>query len=362
MCTSWIELPLSTFFEPEIPGKTHLTSPSYSFLITHRPSNRKVLFDLGVRKDWTNMAPRVVKHIQNSGWTVSISHNVADILTTHNVPLDDIEAIVWSHQHWDHIGDPSTFPTSTALVVGPGFPANFTPGYPTNLDARLRDSDFAGRALREITFSETPKLGRFRAHDYFGDGSFYLLDTPGHTLGHLCGLARTTPSPDATFMLMAGDACHLGAEFRPSRYRPLPRELHAAQLPAGTHAALTVGSGMSVCPGALFQEHHPDPDPHAAATAPFYLPNDVISHDVDLAKWTIAGLQEFDAAEEVFVVLAHDEQLLGVVDMFPATADEWKEKGYAEMARWRFLGDFGDAVGGKRGEEGKANGGDGGKL
>ena len=57
------------------------------------------------------------------------------------------------------------------------------------------ETDFAGRQIREIDFSneKTPfKIGRFHAHDYFGDGSFYLLDTPGHSIGHICGLARTT--------------------------------------------------------------------------------------------------------------------------------------------------------------------------
>jgi hypothetical protein len=37
----------------------------------------------------------------------------------------------------------------------------------------------SGRNLREISFSDDFKIGSFRAHDFFGDGSFYLLDTPG---------------------------------------------------------------------------------------------------------------------------------------------------------------------------------------
>ena len=48
-----------------------------------------------------------------------------------------------SHWHFDHIGDPSTFPGTTELVVGPGFKEKFFPGYPAIEDAPVRESDFA---------------------------------------------------------------------------------------------------------------------------------------------------------------------------------------------------------------------------
>ena len=92
-----------------------------------------------------------------------------------------------SHFHWDHAGDPSTFPSTTALIVGPGTKENFLPGYPADPKSHILKSDYAGRELREVGFSETPlHIGPFRAVDWFGDGSFYLLDSPGvrdpHTL------------------------------------------------------------------------------------------------------------------------------------------------------------------------------------
>ena len=88
-------------------------------------------------------------------------------------------ADVVSHPHFDHTGDPSTFPASTDLVVGPGFKDAMLPGWPANPDAVVRESDYEGRNLREISFSESLEIGGCRAVDYFGDGSFYLLDTPG---------------------------------------------------------------------------------------------------------------------------------------------------------------------------------------
>jgi hypothetical protein len=43
----------------------------------------------------------------------------------------------------------------------------------------------SGRKLEEIDFSrgeQRVKIGRFDACDYFGDGSFFILDAPGVSL------------------------------------------------------------------------------------------------------------------------------------------------------------------------------------
>ena len=54
------------------------------------------------------------------------------------------------------------------------------PGYPAKGDSPILESDYEGRALNEIDFRDTGlRLGQFRAMDFFGDGSFYLLDSPG---------------------------------------------------------------------------------------------------------------------------------------------------------------------------------------
>jgi hypothetical protein len=47
-----------------------------------------------------------------------------------------------SHWHWDHIGDPSTFPETTDLVVGPGFKNAMLPGAPANPDSPILESDY----------------------------------------------------------------------------------------------------------------------------------------------------------------------------------------------------------------------------
>lgn len=39
--------------------------------------------------------------------------------------------------------------------------------------------------MREIDFAGGPEIGGFRAMDFFGDGSFYLLDSPGVSMAQL---------------------------------------------------------------------------------------------------------------------------------------------------------------------------------
>jgi hypothetical protein len=72
----------------------------------------------------------------------------------------------------------SLFPHSTEIVVGSGFknPPKVLPGYPKKPNSPVLASDFEGRHLNEINFTKSDsEIGGFAAHDFFGDGSFYLL-------------------------------------------------------------------------------------------------------------------------------------------------------------------------------------------
>ncbi|KAF2086602.1 hypothetical protein K490DRAFT_66385 [Saccharata proteae CBS 121410] len=338
-----VSLPMTNFLKPDMPGKTRLSGPAYSFLITH-PSGRRVLFDLSIRKDIENFPPRIRDRIKDPDWDVKSPQHVADVLTKHGIDLSEVEAIIWSHWHWDHTGSPTTFPPNTSLIVGPGFKENFTPGYPINPDAPLNEADWANRELRELDFGtegkdlETEgkglKIGRFQAVDFWGDGSFYLLSSPGHAVGHMCGLARVDSAQGQdSFVFMGGDCCHHPAEFRPTPYLPLPTTITPSPLPKHPKYSRS-------CPGELFQHLHPT----RSADEPFYHVTPSFPHDLNSCNWSIAGCEEFDADPNVLVVMAHDESLLGVMPFFPATLEGWEREGLGVKGRWRFLGDFGEGV------------------
>lgn len=317
-----------------------------------------------IRKDWKNLSSSITHYITTSGWRLTVEKGVAEILDSAGVSPASINGIIWSHHHWDHTGDPSTFPSSTSLIVGPGFKEAFTPGYPQNQTSPILESDYAGRELREISFDDDSsssgggvggggrgrglKLGRFRAVDFFGDGSFYLLDTPGHAVGHMCGLARTTAAENedddtnTTFMLLGGDVAHHGGEVRPTPYLPLPRTLDPSPLP-GTRPG-------GLCPGEVMARQHRLYPGEEAWTQPFVLPSGDAAHDLAKALQSVVGVEEFDGHPRVFTCLAHDASLVGVVGCFPhETANGWWEKGWREKSMWRWLGDY---YGGVEGEHG----------
>lgn len=324
---------MTTYLQPDYTGHPHLTGPALSFLISH-PSSKPILFDLGIRKDWQNLPsyPRFVER----NFQISVEKDVYEILKENGMDVDGgaIASIVWSHHHWDHVGDPSRFPASTELVVGPGFQAAHLPAYPTRKDATLMDTDFQGREVREIDIKSEGQglqIGRFNAYDYFGDGSFYLLDTPGHSIGHQCGLARTSSNPDS-FIFMGGDASHHGGEFRPTPYLPIPKEIKPSPLKRRGQA----------CPGHLLQDIHP----HENANSQFYYVTSGFAHDKKVADWTIDGLGEFDAQGNVLMLMAHDDAVVDPAqfEMYPKNLNDWYQKGIGEKLRWLFLADFEEAV------------------
>lgn len=327
---------MSAFLQPDYTGKPDLTGPSLAFLIEH-PSNKKILFDLGVRHDWQRL-PSYPK-FREKGWGIMVQKNTARILQEANIDVANgsISSIIMSHHHWDHTGDLTTFPYNTEVVVGPGFKNAHLPGYPADPDATLLQSDYENRTVREIGFSQALKIGRFEAHDFFGDGSFYLLNTPGHSIGHMCGLARTTTNP-FTFVFMAGDASHHAGEFRPTEYLPLPREVTLSESESG----ISKGSGRDL------QRVHPE----ESATKPFYNVTASFAHDKALADWTIEGLGDFDCQENVLLLTAHDEHVLETgtgLALFPEALNDWYEEGVGRRAKWLFLRDFEEAVKAKDG-------------
>ncbi|KAF1924830.1 Metallo-hydrolase/oxidoreductase [Didymella exigua CBS 183.55] len=283
------------FMAPPVPGlETFKIFPSHSFYIEH-PSGKRLVFDLGIRKDYPNYSKSIVDYLPTTKYDIQVSKIVVEILEDHGVSPETIEAIVWSPWHWDHIGDPSSFP--------------YRVGYPANLISPIRESDYANRELREIRFETDLKIGQFPAFDYFGDGSFYLLDSPGHAIGHLCGLAGTT-TDGKSFILLGGDICHHAGIFRPSQYLPVPKSI-------SPHPCNSQGESP-ICQGTVFEELQKS----RGRSSIDNLYDMTFGHDISLARNTETWLQELDVDERIFVIISHDSTVRDGVDHFPRSLND----------------------------------------
>ena len=329
---------------PHYPGFEKTDIPSYSFLIHHKPTNSRLLFDLGLRTDWrTKMSPHLLEEIKPFDLIIQVQKDTADILEEANLHPSEINGIIFSHHHWDHVGDVTKFPWSTSIIVGPGYQKSYLPGWPADPNAAATMSDlYEGRETIEVDFSSNDaracKLGAYEANDWFGDGSFYLLNAPGHTTGHLCALCRTTTDStgQSTFVFLAGDLAHHGALFRPTEFCPIPDRI--------TPAPYDPPTASSSCPGEVYASQHrcrKGPDGEVKSrTTPFCVVNPcgVVDEDPALAQQSLNKIFHFDADDHVFTIYAHDHTLLDIIDFFPEKITDWKAKGWGKLSHWRFLG------------------------
>jgi len=180
----------------------HLTA--WAFYLHHKKENRHCLFDLGVAENWEETVP-------GAAWLTPVGRSTMHALRAHGIDPAVITHAFLSHAHFDHVGDPSEYPQAT-LVYGCGTQAAARPGYPINKDAIMTESSFPDGRVHELTDAEfvpadqAPHIQPFeRAVDFFGDGSFWLVDAPGHMGGHQVGLAKT----ERGWVVLGGDSCHM---------------------------------------------------------------------------------------------------------------------------------------------------------
>ncbi len=213
-----------------VPKEKLVKVPVVAFLIEH-PTAGPVLVDTGFHRVIAEGPPS--ERNRNLGpirWLVGGNiemrpeQTAAAQLRARGIEPREIGLVVMTHLHFDHGSALAELPAATVLVSAPEWRAARArgaalQGYPAaQLDPRLtyRTVDFRGPAAH-------PHGPFERALDLFGDGSIMLLDTPGHSTGHLSVLARLRERE----ALIAGDAIYTIATLREGK-RPWHSQNRAA--------------------------------------------------------------------------------------------------------------------------------------
>ena len=182
--------------------------PVLAYLLRHTSTNAALMFDLGIRPDIENLPPTVKSTCARMG-IINEGKDVGGALAYGGLDPGAISHVIISHIHFDHTGDPSIFPNATFYIGGAAAPLIAT--LFTNTEETFCAADVPPSRTRYLPPSEDTAawipIGPFpRAVDLLGDGSVYLVDSPGHIPGHTTLLART--SADGAWIFLAGDSAH----------------------------------------------------------------------------------------------------------------------------------------------------------
>ncbi|KAK4944634.1 hypothetical protein LTR10_016068 [Elasticomyces elasticus] len=256
------------------PDRTY-SVPDWAFLVRDCESGRVLLWDYGLSEVHEEFTPFVQNNLLGELSPRSPATSIAQQIVERNgIAGADLETIIFSHAHWDHCRPFwKDFPHANALF-GPGTfnqcrPAHLkSPG--SQWDGRIFDDPEAFKKCREL---EGPwvSFGPFeKAMDFFGNGSFWVIQAPGHMIGNLIAAARVQ---GGTWIVMAGDCCH------------------ARQIYQGLHdfAVFTLPGGQKAC----------------------------LQEDLTAAKDTLRRIRRFEDTHSAKVCLAHDATWIN-----PVTPDE----------------------------------------
>ncbi|KAI9002508.1 hypothetical protein DFJ74DRAFT_695862 [Hyaloraphidium curvatum] len=295
------------FFEQR-PDKVEIEIPVHGALIEKRVGDhvQRIVWDPGCRSDPDNYPGPFKATMAIAFPSTMIGHDVATSLAAGGLSVNDIQTVVLSHVHFDHVGDPTIWPESAKMVVG-DFTA-FGPGYPEDNDSPMHAAELTKHKWTDLKtggFKWQP-VGAFdRAIDWFGDGSLFFCDAPGHLPGHLTALCRIKAGPEPEYILLGGDAAH----------------------------RLCLYHGWKVHDGHSEDDRCRIGKYSFTATGLEYGPEQPLSVHLDdtQAYTTMAKLARMDAEDNVIVIVAHETELDGTLPMYPKDAHGWKEGKWKEL-------------------------------
>ncbi|KAJ7097367.1 hypothetical protein C8R44DRAFT_989069 [Mycena epipterygia] len=199
--------------------------------------------------------------------------------------------------------------------------------FPENPNATLQASDFAGHNITKLDFSATNlTFSGLKAIDYFGDGSFYLLDTPAPT--------RSYKRPRACYT----DHIRLfGWRYVSSRWTSppaasVPGEFSLPRASVGEDQEGRLHRLLLVPRVGMFDLLSRAQQFFSISDIPGSFYADPVTSQISLEK-----LATFDANPNFFVIAAHDLSLVSSLPYFPASLNGWKASNLKASTVWNFV-------------------------
>jgi glyoxylase-like metal-dependent hydrolase (beta-lactamase superfamily II) len=186
-----------------------LAYPALAFLLGH-PQRGKLLFDTGYSEHFLAATRHFPERLYRAVTPVQLDTDEALCaqLQRDGIASGDINHIVLSHLHGDHIGGLRDFPTAALIcsrIAWEDMHARTRLGsLKRGLLPQLLPEDFLDRVnwIEDAPLRDLPAAlaGFGRGHDLFDDGSLLAISLPGHAAGHY-GLLFVDPQNTPIFLI-----------------------------------------------------------------------------------------------------------------------------------------------------------------
>jgi N-acyl homoserine lactone hydrolase len=187
-----------------------LRVPIPAYLIEHAGS--RLVFDAGLPPELRDADSELSRELAPYfGCDLPLGTNLVERLASCGVEASEVDMVVVSHMHFDHVGGSSLLPDAELVVQRAEWEAAVADvtreQYVTVLDRarprRLLDGEW----------------------DVFGDGRVVVTSTVGHTAGHQ---SLRVIDDDGRELVLCGDACYLRRSLETRTLPPVVVRCHGA--------------------------------------------------------------------------------------------------------------------------------------
>lgn len=210
---------------------TEIEIPVPAWLIRH--GDDLALFDCGMHADLTRATPAREVVELFFGLHVTADDLVGARLTAAGVDPADIDVVILSHLHFDHVGGLAQVPNARVIVQTTEWAAGFDPDLAAANSFSPSDFDLGHDVVRVDG-----------EHDVFGDGRVVCVPTPGHTPGHQSLKVRLRDHE----VVLCADCAYFTSTLDGGPLPPIGHD-HVAQLASIERLRTMRAAGASLVPG-----------------------------------------------------------------------------------------------------------------